>query len=313
MFMFYIYKINLGKLFVIIKNINTNMNMQINPSAKTCHYLPKTNLSCDTFQKQPNFCSLGETSHLINQSGISVLSKYFEKFNKFNLNSSTFLWRETPGDAQILILDKPQKFADAIDTFTKNINMYNIRNNLNYDVLDAKMQQQKDIIKNIPGFANTQIIGLMGKGGFNTVYLTKENDILKLSLFPNTPHPEDFVPGLELPINESFAIQNKGHKLFVIREPLTENSELRNITTEQYVTIWKNFHKKLKDFNSKFKFQFDFRKNEISGKEHVGFIGENPYLIDRGTIDYRRYVDIEDAKALSQINLRNYPVHFING
>lgn len=201
---------------------------------------------------------------------------------------------------QIMLIDHNEGFAKAIDTFGRAITDFKDRTttspcSLNLKPWDFKLY--KDFVENIPALKKLAIRGIVGQGYSSSAFLTAEDETIKLSTVPNFPYPDDFVPGLEVPVIGSYTSNNG--RVYGVKEPFAEIAAIRYDSDDDNAksalnSIWDNLYNTLKEFNERrkktFSFDFDFQRGQSSLFTQTGFINNNSHLLDHGSIKGRNLV-----------------------
>lgn len=258
------------------------------PKSQTQHSKATTS---NALQKQLTF--MGTINHPVVDAGALTLEKYRRNMDNVHLNGASILFSENAknknGDfkTKIILLDNPFPFAEGIKKIKETIltSPYDLSGNRHgikvhsyfypreYEYLSQVVAKDKKI-------KDIQIKGIMGQGTYSSAFLTKDNDIFKLSWAPLFPASEHMIDG-EIPIKERFVIESPREPLYGVIEPLAENTILKPISRQEYNDIWKKFDARIKQKDPKYEFsEDDFEYDSPFHQSQIGFISETPYFLD---------------------------------
>lgn len=263
------------------------------PKAQACKNNSDVQLkpsSDNAMQAQLNFMGLFGRSQV--KSAASVFNKYLEKMDHYKFENTTILYRKTDGSkrANIILLDEPQKFSEALSLLAKKISDFSCgtKKDVQLCLLGHEFEDFAKALNKNRKLKHTYIKGIVGQGGSSTAFLTDKNDVIKLAIFPIFPSEKDFIKGVEIPITKRYAIKS-GYTgaFYAMREPLAENHYLRDVTNEEYGKIWADFNQKIKTVNPEYKFADDFDELDCGCSSQIGFINDMPYILDHQVIKNR--------------------------
>jgi len=178
-----------------------------------------------------------------------------------------------------IFLDSPIPFAQGLRKLSSVVD--ELRNHEFRTQLRAGFSNFASSVEKTKETKAIQIKGIIAQGDYSSVFVTSDNDVLKLSTKPACPSPENMIEGVDLLIKNRFSLKGKDIPAFV--EPLVENSSLRRLSDEEFESIGKTFLKRIKERNSDYGLT-DFAKCQI------GFIEDTPYLLDHQCIEGRPLV-----------------------
>jgi len=282
---------------VIVNSINNRINPTVilannRVSSAQLPRVKPNNTDSDSLQKQLSFMGraniplIEPISKLVEKSGTSILDKYFEKLNRFDLPEATILHKkEGAADLELMILNTPLHFNEALEALSKNIKK--IEDNPLFELHDFYFDHYQQACQKNHKLQKTLIKGIAGQGLSSTAFLTTEGEIIKLTFEPLCPHRQHFAKKVEIPILDKYKEKlDDGSIVYGIKEQFTEVGSIRNMTLKQYNKIWDTLHDELKRVNPKFDF-CDFKRNNLDYRMQLGFIEDTPYIIDHGCISGR--------------------------
>lgn len=280
----------------MILNVSNRHNIQrAFPLAEACksnsapvavNTKPQTSL-----QAQLNFMG-GINKPLVNTSS-SLLGEYFKKMNHYKFNDVTMLYKGQKNPwSGIILFNKPVPFTEALPRLTKNIEeiggskskiekMYLFLHGEDFKFFEDAIEHN-DKLKDIP------IKGIIGQGLSSTAFLTDQDEVIKLSRVPIFPDLKEIIKDVEIPIKEIyFSKTDKSGMIYGMKEPLVENTLVRDVSDGEYKEIWTDFYQKIKKENSEYEFESDFSLDDSTCSKQLGFIADKPYLIDHQCIKFR--------------------------
>jgi hypothetical protein len=221
-----------------------------------------------------------------------ILRKYFEVLKPSKFQDITILFKESEDEmfSNIMLLQEPLSFSKAIDSLDKHINDFHTSKQ-NFKTLGLITRDfakyKKAILKNLE-LHNTKIKGIIGQGASSSAFLTDKNEVIKLSTEPLYPLPDKIIQNVDLPILKTYLIPNRKatHTIYGIKEPLAENSLIRNISDEEYFKLRSYFYTQIKKANPHYDFEKDFSLNPDFAMQ-IGFYKNKPYILDRQVITNR--------------------------
>ena len=264
------------------------------PSAEACKarpiaVAPKNINAPNDMQAHLNF--MGSINRPLVKNVNPILNEYFQKMNHYKFNDVTMLYKgkENPW-AGILLLDKSIPFPEALPHLTKNIDEIesSAMGDMYLFLQGADFKFFEDAITHNDKLKDISIKGIIGQGLSSTAFLTDQDEVIKLSRVPIFPALKDVVRDVEIPIKDIYYSKTEtSGMIYGMKEPLVENTLVRDVSDGEYKEIWTDFYKKIKKENPEYEFEADFSSDDPTCSKQIGFIADKPYLIDHQCIKNR--------------------------